>query len=180
MEVDFCANFCAELALSGITDPHEEFEPEECEHFVLEHRHVPFEYFGQPDGYDTEFPATWHEEMREVHGDWLSWFKRDKAKVLEWEEKIFSECEILYLLEQDTKTHFLVYRDLIKVWPRGHPHLLAAEKNVEEAQKKLLQRKDTVSSLVNWAQGGSFEPMSKFMPVWQMRMRTLKDDASKE
>ncbi|KAI1141659.1 hypothetical protein F5Y05DRAFT_423385 [Hypoxylon sp. FL0543] len=173
MEVEFCADFSAKLALfGGADDSDDEFEPEECEYFTIEHRHVRFEYFGQPDAYyNLSVPSTWREDIRDLPADWFSGFKREKSMVSRWEEEILLQCEALHMLENDAKTHFLVYCDLIEIWPPRSPHLLSAESNLEKTQKQLIQRKEYISSLVSWARGGPSQPMSAFTPIWWRRMQ---------
>ncbi|KAI2610230.1 uncharacterized protein GGS25DRAFT_531134 [Hypoxylon fragiforme] len=89
-------------------------EPEECALFTLQHRHTQLPYFGLPGTHDP-FPSTWNTSAKELDSDWAGWFQRDEAEQPAWEEKFFLACEKLYTLEQDAKTQFLVYRDLLRV-----------------------------------------------------------------
>ncbi|KAI0101955.1 hypothetical protein F4776DRAFT_497247 [Hypoxylon sp. NC0597] len=180
-DIDFCSEFCAELACYGIEDPYaEDCKPEECIYFRLEQHHVQLEYLGQPEAYSVSIPATWREDIQEEECDWSRLFNRDQAELGDWELRLFSEYGTLYLLEHDAKTHFSVYCDLIKLWPPGHPNLLIAERNVEEAQTKVIMCKESISGLIDWARACPFAPEPKFIPNWQVRMRKLKDEVYKE
>ncbi|KAI2472849.1 hypothetical protein F4781DRAFT_291996 [Annulohypoxylon bovei var. microspora] len=183
VDVEFCAEYCAQLCQTfGIADPEAmACEPEECALFVAEHRHERLEYFGRPDAYPRGWlPATWREDLRDVDCGWHAWFRRDVAHLGRWEELFFYECEHLHTLEQDAKTQFLVYRDLARFWPRGHRELVTAEANVEQAQKVLLEQKENVTRLMNWAQGLPCECLGGFVPVWWMRMWAFNDEDYKE
>ncbi|KAI1097332.1 hypothetical protein F4804DRAFT_351776 [Jackrogersella minutella] len=181
VEVEFCADHCALVSSRlGIAYPEGECEPEECASFVLEHLHERLEYFGHPEAYSTSYPATWREDMQYFECDWQPWFKQDKTLLTKWEELLYLECENLYTLEQDAKTQFLAYRDLTQVWPSGHQQLDIAETNVEHTQTRLLEKKESIACLMNWAQGFRPECISGFIPIWWMRMWALKQETCKE
>ncbi|KAI1416661.1 hypothetical protein F5Y13DRAFT_120238 [Hypoxylon sp. FL1857] len=179
IDVEYCADFCADLACEGIDEP-DEFQPEECDYFSLEHDYLRLEYFGKPEAYSIRVPTVWREDMQTFREDWLPWYRRSRLMLPDFEAELFFEGEILYTLEQDVKTHFFVYRDLARIYPPGHPQLLAAEINVDAAQQRVIQRKEHIYSLVSWARHYAAEPCQGFTPTWSMRMRALKHGTSKE
>ncbi|KAI1211397.1 uncharacterized protein F4807DRAFT_37490 [Annulohypoxylon truncatum] len=175
-EVEFCADFhawvCGTLGMDDDEDIDEHCEPEQCVNFVLEHRHEKLSYFGHPEAYLwNRYPATWREDLLEV----------ENRRRMPWaDEELFLEGEKLYTLEQDAKTQFLVYRDLFKVWPKGHDQMQHAQFNVEQAQTLLLEQKENVARLIDWARGNQSQPIRAFTPIWWMRMWALEHGEFRE
>ncbi|OTA62359.1 hypothetical protein K449DRAFT_395102 [Hypoxylon sp. EC38] len=179
-DFDFCPDFYAKLACSGIDDPYaENCIPEGCKYFICEHRHVRLEYFGRPEAYSVNIPATWREDIQEHPYYWSYLFNREKTGFSGWEQWVSYECGIVYILEQDAKTLLAVYYDLINFWPPGDPNILIAEQIMWETQRKLIQWRESISSRMNWAQGWRFAPPEEFKPVWWIRMHELKDEVYK-
>ncbi|KAI0382234.1 hypothetical protein F5Y04DRAFT_280018 [Hypomontagnella monticulosa] len=176
VEQEFCSHF-RDLVTEGDEEEEfleDEFEPEECEYFVLEHRYERFEYLGYPREAIQilgEIPATWNEHFREVSGGWGSFFKRDRKLMAEWERIIFLACERLYWLEEDSSKHFLAYYDLYEFWPRDHPYIKAAEANVDRVQAKISEQKKQIYTLSAWAHRLPVEPPKSFESSWWLGIR---------
>ncbi|KAI1387343.1 uncharacterized protein F4822DRAFT_279659 [Hypoxylon trugodes] len=165
---------CCDAGLRYDDDDH---EPEECDYFVLEHKHERLEYFGCPEDYPVSYcPATWSNDIYEIDRNWDDWYREDWERLYEWEEVLFQECETIYILEEEAKTHFLVWRDLNR-WRNWRDRLLVqAEIHVEQAQKRLIDQKELVSRMFNWGRGDGFVCSSGFVPIWWMRLWAEKED----
>ncbi|KAI1454405.1 hypothetical protein F4805DRAFT_321142 [Annulohypoxylon moriforme] len=165
IQVHYCDEVYALISSSVNADEmHRRHQPEQCVNFALEHRHLRLPYLGHPEDYLVDqYPATWREDLLDVEGDWPNLS----------DETLFAECEMLYQLEEDAKTQFLVYRDMFWFWPRGHEQMEAARFNVEQAQSLLLEQKANVARIMNWALGDHSRPRDAFTPIWWMRMWAL-------
>ncbi|CAJ2505730.1 Uu.00g131240.m01.CDS01 [Anthostomella pinea] len=136
---------------------HEEddmMEPEECEFFSLQHHHTRLEYLGHPAAFFDSCPATWQNlsQMRWERPDWFPWFAHHASERAGWEEMYFRECEKLYTAEQDARMLAAVAWDLEcsdVSW--GQPIAATAKGNLLRAERVLLEQREVVFLLAEWA-----------------------------
>ncbi|KAH9890219.1 hypothetical protein F4778DRAFT_753038 [Xylariomycetidae sp. FL2044] len=88
-------------------------EPEECEYFVLEHRHFRAECLGDDEtAYPQPVPATWRDDIEELDLEASFSFCHDRSAKSKWLENLFLEAEKLYTLREDTYNRRRVLCDL--------------------------------------------------------------------
>ncbi|KAI0449696.1 hypothetical protein F5B21DRAFT_519863 [Xylaria acuta] len=153
--VEYCDGLIAYLGYGvGGRGEEEDFEPEECDAFVLEHHHERLPYFGNSERayhHAPPVPATWREMVRVRGSDAdLSSFPGFAAHHRrEWEEKCFAECERLYTLENDTAILYASMQDQdhLRRAPHGAPYyyswdmMRAARANVLNIEGKLHEQR---------------------------------------
>ncbi|KAI1750305.1 hypothetical protein F4782DRAFT_548785 [Xylaria castorea] len=138
--VEYCEDFIAYLDSEG--DEEEDFEPEECDAFILEHHHERLPYFGNEGAYRAPVPATWREMVR-IRGSDADLFPgfAHKGRAI-WEERCFAECEKLFTLENDT---VILYASLQGLRAIGAPcswgTMQAARANVLESEGRLHEQR---------------------------------------
>lgn len=114
-EIFYCeeGDFCIERK--------EEFEPENCHFYQLEHRHERLRDWCSDGPCDNrmciqavvEPLATWRElEELESEGNWDPMFNQGERLRAQWEEGLFKHLERLNTLMEDTTTHAAVLRDV--------------------------------------------------------------------
>jgi hypothetical protein len=148
VEVEYCRDFLVCLEYEG---EEENFEPEECEMFILEHHHKQLPYFGNECAYREAIPATWRHLacIRRGKPDWYPGFAHDPKYRTDWEEKFFSECEKLYTLENDTAILCAALQDLTKFgsWDT----VRVAKAQILETESILHEQRRLVFDLFEWA-----------------------------
>ncbi|KAI3324088.1 hypothetical protein HD806DRAFT_543500 [Xylariaceae sp. AK1471] len=145
VQVEYCDDLMAYLDIEG---EEQDFEPEECDDFVLEHHHERLPYFGEEGAYRESIPATWRDMVRIRGGspDWFPAFAHDPCQRAIWEEECFKECEKLYTLENDTRILYAVAQDLAQYGPthswsmarNARARLLKAEGELHEQRRLAL------------------------------------------
>ncbi|KAI0183858.1 hypothetical protein EV127DRAFT_516602 [Xylaria flabelliformis] len=118
------------------------FEPEECHAFILEHHHERLPYFGSEGPHHVLIPATWRQMVRIQASD-EELFPRLGRKLREG-GKVFTECEKLYTIHNDTAILHASLRDLRANDTLSSWHAMEAVRiSVLESEEKLhRQRRD--------------------------------------
>ncbi|KAI1303977.1 hypothetical protein F5Y03DRAFT_179790 [Xylaria venustula] len=151
VEVEYCADLLAYLDREG-----EEFEfnPEECDAFILEHQHERLPYFGNEGAYLQEVPATWGKlaKLQADNSDAIAGFAHKTRYFAKWVEKLFLECEKLHTLTQDAATLSNSMQDLMNYNPVCSKSKIEAMRvDILEAQGNLQVQKELVFDLSQWA-----------------------------
>ncbi|KAI1380249.1 hypothetical protein F4677DRAFT_441565 [Hypoxylon crocopeplum] len=186
VDVQFCLEFrrlvSHELRTGPVGFSASDHEPEECQAFILEHRHKRLRYFGRHQAYPRRCPATWRSDMREVETGlpfWSQDYKREARHFADWQLFAFGQYEDLYRLEQDAKTLFLVFCDLLVSKRRGHPDSVAAENSISRLQDELTELRIKIDRLNNWAHDIDPEVPPTFIPIWKWRVLAAKDEVTR-
>ncbi|TRX92071.1 hypothetical protein FHL15_006938 [Xylaria flabelliformis] len=141
---------------------HVRFEPEECHAFVLEHHHERLPYFGNVGPHHVPIPATWREMVRVQASD-EELFPRLGRKLREG-GKVFTECEKLYTIHNDTAILHAGLRDLRANGTLSSWHVMeAAEASVLESEDKLLKQRRLVSDM--WSSVSSNAFLNRALPT---------------
>ncbi|KAI1423477.1 hypothetical protein F5Y12DRAFT_757175 [Xylaria sp. FL1777] len=148
VQVDYCADLIAYLDEEG---EEQNFEPEECDAYILEHRHERLPYFGNDGAFREKIPATWRD-LKQIGGENPNWFAHEPRFYTSWAEKCFAEGEKLYTLEQDTTMLYASMQDLLELssicsWST----VQAVRGNVLEAERKLHEQRRLVFDIFQWA-----------------------------
>ncbi|KAI1077190.1 hypothetical protein F5B20DRAFT_583435 [Whalleya microplaca] len=150
-EVEYCADLEWHLADSGSDSDYDDILiPEECEYYVLMHKHVRISYLGNDSAYTEEYPATW-DYLEELSPDWLPWFAHDERFLVKWEEGFYFECERLYTLERDVQIQSQVVMDLSQTCSLWDRRRVYAERRLLQAEGELNQQRAVIFGLTDWA-----------------------------
>ncbi|KAI1122089.1 hypothetical protein F5Y10DRAFT_254830 [Nemania abortiva] len=156
VEVEYCSNLMSYLDREG---EEEDFDPEECDEFILEHHHTRLPYFGDECAYREPVPATWRNlaSIRGKRADWFPDYAHSRRHRAEWEQKHFEECERLYTLEEDALVISSSVEDLtdLSSWDMvqtARAQLMEAESKLHEQRKLVYNRFERASNPCGWCE----------------------------
>ncbi|KAI0423650.1 hypothetical protein F5Y09DRAFT_348600 [Xylaria sp. FL1042] len=144
--VEYCAEFDA--SYGGL-----DFEPEECDAYILEHQHEYRPYFGNESAYAQKIPVIWRDlgRMRAWSPDQFP-FAHKRRFFESWAQKCCEEFEKLYALEQDTAALYDSMHYLVKFCPATPLGTLqAVEAKFLKARGKLHEQNKLASNMFQWA-----------------------------
>ncbi|KAI0812938.1 hypothetical protein GGR55DRAFT_703650 [Xylaria sp. FL0064] len=145
-DVEYCAEFMAHQGGSR-------FEPEQCDAFILEHRHERYPYFGNEGAYREKVPATWRDlaHIRAWSPGTFPGFAHERRFFPNWAHKCFAECEKLYILEQINAISHASMQDMMKFRDFcAMEQLQGSEKKFMVAQSNLRAQNQLVSDMFQW------------------------------
>ncbi|GAW23517.1 hypothetical protein ANO14919_130760 [Xylariales sp. No.14919] len=134
----------------------EEFLPEECDQFTLEHHHVHFPCLGDEGtscSSGEASPATWRhlESIRGKYSNWFPQFARDPMYRPKWEINLFPECEKLYVSECNTLARYATMQELIVNNSAPWSEVQAARAEFLKAEEEHHEQRKVVFGYFEWA-----------------------------